>query len=215
MTARPVLLPARRSTDPAVLGVVDGWIVADGVSDRRWRVAVREPVDGADHAGRRARHPRCPQRLERAGRHRRRAAVRRSVGGDPRGAPRRSPVSSIASSRGALVDGVRFVNDSQGTQPDAVIAALAAFPAPVVLIAGGRDKGVDLSALGPVVAERAIAAVLIGESGPDLERRFRDAGLERTERARDARRGGRPRRRARAARRSIGRSRRRGRRPCC
>jgi UDP-N-acetylmuramoylalanine--D-glutamate ligase len=83
----------------------------------------------------------------------------------------------------ATVDGVRFVNDSQGTQPDAVIAALEAFPAPVVLIAGGRDKGVDLSELGPVVARRAAAAVLIGESGPDLERRFRDAGLARTERA--------------------------------
>ena len=83
----------------------------------------------------------------------------------------------------ALVDGVRFVNDSQGTQPDAVIAALRAFPAPVVLIAGGRDKGVDLSGLGPVVAERAVAAVLIGESGPDLAVRFRAAGLDRTERA--------------------------------
>ncbi len=50
-----------------------------------------------------------------------------------------------------LVDGVRFVNDSQGTQPDAVIAALRAFPAPVVLIAGGRDKGIDLSGLARVV----------------------------------------------------------------
>ena len=83
----------------------------------------------------------------------------------------------------ALIDGVRFVNDSQGTQPDAVIAALRAFEGPIVLIAGGRDKDVDLSALGPVVAERAIAAVLIGESGPDLEQRFRASGLARTERA--------------------------------
>jgi UDP-N-acetylmuramoylalanine--D-glutamate ligase len=77
----------------------------------------------------------------------------------------------------ALIDGVRFVNDSQGTQPDAVIAALRAFDPPVVLIAGGRDKGVDLSGLPPVVAERAAAAVCIGESGPDLAGRFRKAGL--------------------------------------
>lgn len=81
------------------------------------------------------------------------------------------------------IDGVRFVNDSQGTQPDAVIAALRAFAAPIVLIAGGRDKGVDLADLAPVVAERAAAAVLIGESGPTLERLFRAAGLARTERA--------------------------------
>ena len=83
----------------------------------------------------------------------------------------------------AEVDGVRFVNDSQGTQPDAVIAALRAFEPPIVLIAGGRDKDVDLSALGPVVAERATAAVLIGESGPALERQFRAAGLRQAEQA--------------------------------
>jgi UDP-N-acetylmuramoylalanine--D-glutamate ligase len=81
------------------------------------------------------------------------------------------------------IDGVRFVNDSQGTQPDAVIAALRAFEPPIVLIAGGRDKGIDLSELARVVAERAAAAVLIGESGPALERLFRGAGLEATERA--------------------------------
>jgi UDP-N-acetylmuramoylalanine--D-glutamate ligase len=83
-----------------------------------------------------------------------------------------------------LIDGVQFVNDSQGTQPDAVIAALRAFPPPVVLIAGGRDKGVDLSELVRVAASTAEAAVLIGESGPDLEARLRAAGIGRTERAR-------------------------------
>jgi UDP-N-acetylmuramoylalanine--D-glutamate ligase len=83
----------------------------------------------------------------------------------------------------ALIDGVRFVNDSQGTQPDAVIAALRAFDAPVILIAGGRDKGVDLSDLPPVVAERAVAAVVIGESGPELGRSFVAAGLGTVEEA--------------------------------
>jgi UDP-N-acetylmuramoylalanine--D-glutamate ligase len=83
----------------------------------------------------------------------------------------------------AVIDGVRFVNDSQGTQPDAVAAALRAFDPPIVLIAGGRDKDVDLSALGPVVADRAVAAVLIGESGPTLERLFRAAGLAQTKAA--------------------------------
>jgi UDP-N-acetylmuramoylalanine--D-glutamate ligase len=87
--------------------------------------------------------------------------------------------------RVATVDGVRFVNDSQGTQPDAVAAALRAFEPPIVLIAGGRSKGLDLDELAPVVADRAAAAVLIGESGPDLEASFRAAGLARTERASD------------------------------
>lgn len=87
--------------------------------------------------------------------------------------------------RVAVIDGVRFINDSQGTQPDAVAAALRAFEPPIVLIAGGRAKGLDAAGLAPVVAERAVAAVLIGESGPDLEARFRAAGLARTERAND------------------------------
>ncbi|MEO8273229.1 MAG: UDP-N-acetylmuramoyl-L-alanine--D-glutamate ligase [Chloroflexota bacterium] len=85
--------------------------------------------------------------------------------------------------RVAEIDGVRFINDSQGTQPDAVIAALKAFDGPIVLIAGGRDKGVDLAELAAVVGRRAAAAVLIGESGPALEQLFRGAGLAITERA--------------------------------
>ncbi len=93
------------------------------------------------------------------------------------------------------VDGVRFINDSQGTQPDAVIAALRSFPRPLVLIAGGRDKGVDLSGLGPVAAERADAAVLIGESGrvvgravPGQWRRPGGAGADTRGRGRTRRR---------------------------
>ncbi len=82
-----------------------------------------------------------------------------------------------------VVDGIRYVNDSQGTQPDAVAAALRAFEGPIVLIAGGRDKGVDLSPLAPVVADRAAAAVLIGESAAELERLFAGAGLRTIEHA--------------------------------
>ena len=100
---------------------------------------------------------------------------------------------------------MRFVNDSQGTQPDAVIAALRAFDPPIVLIAGGRDKGIDLTALAQVVAERVDAAVLIGESGPALERLFRAAGLGR-DRARGHPRGRR--RRGRRDRRASCRPRR-------
>jgi len=83
----------------------------------------------------------------------------------------------------AEIDGVRFVNDSQGTQPDAVAAALRSFDAPLVLIAGGRDKGVELAALGPVAAARVAAAVLIGESGPALATLFRAAGVPLVEEA--------------------------------
>ena len=83
----------------------------------------------------------------------------------------------------ATIDGVRFVNDSQGTQPDAVIAALRSFPKPLVLIAGGRSKGVAIDALAGVAAERASAAVLIGETATELAEAFGAAGLGWMERA--------------------------------
>lgn len=83
----------------------------------------------------------------------------------------------------AEVAGVRYVNDSMGTQPDAVVAAVRSFPRPLVLIAGGRDKGVPMDAMAAAVAERVSAAVLIGESGPVLADLFAAAGLRHVERA--------------------------------
>src|SRR4029450_3460166 len=84
-----------------------------------------------------------------------------------------------------LRDGVRYVNDTMGTQPDAGIAALRSFERSLVLIAGGRAKDLAVDELADVVAERVDAAVLIGESGPDLGRAFSRAGLVRTTRASD------------------------------
>ncbi|MCO5165803.1 MAG: UDP-N-acetylmuramoyl-L-alanine--D-glutamate ligase [Planctomycetes bacterium] len=57
--------------------------------------------------------------------------------------------------------GVRFVNDSMATTPAAALAALAAVPAPVVLLLGGSDKGHDFAALGAAAA-RAHAVVCLG-----------------------------------------------------
>ena len=176
-TARPVMY--QRAEPPAGgLGVVDGWIVADRVLP----LAGGDAIDG---------HVMPTDELGIPGAHNVSNALAAVAVGLLFGVPVGSIRGAAAAFTGvehrlehvATVDGVRFINDSQGTQPDAVIAALEAFPAPVVLIAGGRDKDVDLSALGPAVARRAAAAVLMGESGPDLERRFRDAGLARTERA--------------------------------
>jgi UDP-N-acetylmuramoylalanine--D-glutamate ligase len=83
----------------------------------------------------------------------------------------------------AVIDGIRFVNDSQGTQPDAVVAALRSFPPPLVLIAGGRDKGVPLDELAREAVARAAAVVLIGESAPLLAAALTRAGHPHVERA--------------------------------
>lgn len=76
--------------------------------------------------------------------------------------------------------GVRWINDSQATIPDAAVAALRAFPAPVVLIAGGHNKLDDaraFEALGAALAQGAAGLVTIGQAGPDIARAAREAGM--------------------------------------
>ena len=66
---------------------------------------------------------------------------------------------------------VRWVNDSQATIPLAAMAALEAFEdRPIVLIAGGKDKGLEYGAFADAIAARARAAVLLGETADELER---------------------------------------------
>jgi len=85
----------------------------------------------------------------------------------------------------ASVGAVLFVNDSQGTQPDAVIAALRSFEPPIVLICGGRSKNVSIDELAREVAQRAAAVVVIGETADEFAAAFRAAGAQNVERARD------------------------------
>ena len=81
--------------------------------------------------------------------------------------------------------GVRWYNDSKATNPDSTYKALAAFNEPIVLIAGGRNKGIEIEPLAQAIAQRVVALVAIGETGEELARRTRDAGLARVERAAD------------------------------
>ena len=65
-------------------------------------------------------------------------------------------------------DGVRYVNDSKGTNVGATVAAVAGTPGPVVLIAGGDGKGQDFGELAVAFRGRVRHAVLIGRDGPRL-----------------------------------------------
>jgi UDP-N-acetylmuramoylalanine--D-glutamate ligase len=64
----------------------------------------------------------------------------------------------------AEVDGVAFFDDSKGTNVGAVVAALSGFPRPVVLIAGGRDKGGAYEPLARAMKDVGRGAVVIGEA---------------------------------------------------
>jgi UDP-N-acetylmuramoylalanine--D-glutamate ligase len=72
------------------------------------------------------------------------------------------------------VDGVRYINDSKGTNVGAVLKSLEGFTEPVILIAGGRDKNSDFSLLRPLVKDRVKRLVLMGEAANKLCQAFRD-----------------------------------------
>jgi UDP-N-acetylmuramoylalanine--D-glutamate ligase len=68
----------------------------------------------------------------------------------------------------AEVRGVRYVNDSKGTNVGATLAAVAGMPGTLVVIAGGDGKNQDFAPLAPAFAGRVRLAVLIGRDAPAL-----------------------------------------------
>lgn len=77
----------------------------------------------------------------------------------------------------ATIDGVLYVNDSKGTNPDSTEKALGSYgERPIVLIAGGRNKGSDMAVLVPLMRAHCRGVVLVGEATGD----FIDA-FERTD----------------------------------
>jgi UDP-N-acetylmuramoylalanine--D-glutamate ligase len=82
--------------------------------------------------------------------------------------------------------GILCVNDSKATTPEAAERALAAFEGrPLVAIAGGYDKHLDLAPFAASLARRCAAVVLLGETAGLLEPLLRAAGGARAERVRD------------------------------
>jgi len=73
------------------------------------------------------------------------------------------------------LDGVKYINDSKGTNVGAVIKSMESFAEPLILIAGGRDKAGDFSALRGQVAEKVKALVLIGEASGKIRDALGDA----------------------------------------
>lgn len=72
------------------------------------------------------------------------------------------------------LDGVQYINDSKGTNPDASIKALEAFQNPIVLIAGGMSKGSDFSDFAENIKMKARAVILLGEEAEKLEDTLKD-----------------------------------------
>jgi UDP-N-acetylmuramoylalanine--D-glutamate ligase len=66
------------------------------------------------------------------------------------------------------IDGVDFYNDSKATNVEASLKSILSFTRPIILIAGGRDKGGDFARLKESVEQRVKKLILIGEAADKL-----------------------------------------------
>jgi UDP-N-acetylmuramoylalanine--D-glutamate ligase len=66
------------------------------------------------------------------------------------------------------IRGVRWYNDSKATTPEGAITALDAFDQPIIIIAGGYDKNLPFDKLSEKIAQKAKAAILIGQTAPKI-----------------------------------------------
>ncbi|WP_066634768.1 UDP-N-acetylmuramoyl-L-alanine--D-glutamate ligase [Desulfolucanica intricata] len=85
----------------------------------------------------------------------------------------------------AEIGGVRYINDSKGTNPDASIKALEAYQEPIVLIAGGRNKGSDFTEFLQKAKNKVRTIVILGECAEELQKTARAVGFNEIIRAKD------------------------------
>ncbi|WP_035805746.1 UDP-N-acetylmuramoyl-L-alanine--D-glutamate ligase [Lunatimonas lonarensis] len=71
-------------------------------------------------------------------------------------------------------NGIRFINDSKGTNVDATAYALAAYKEPLIWIAGGVDKGNDYNELIPLVKGHVSHLICLGKDNEKLKKAFED-----------------------------------------
>ncbi|NJM37710.1 MAG: hypothetical protein HC845_07545 [Akkermansiaceae bacterium] len=75
----------------------------------------------------------------------------------------------------ATLDGVEYLNDSKATNLHALESALRSQTRPIVLIAGGKDKGLDYSSVVPLLKEKALATITFGQIARPLAALFSNA----------------------------------------
>jgi len=81
------------------------------------------------------------------------------------------------------VGGIRYINDSKGTNVDSSLAAIRAMELPTVLIAGGSDKHADFHPMIQGFTKKIRALVVMGQTGPQIEAAALDEGFTKIIRA--------------------------------
>ncbi len=72
----------------------------------------------------------------------------------------------------AEIDGVLWLNDSKSTNLHSTEAAVRSQTRPVILLAGGKDKGLDYAAINPMLQQKAKLCVSFGQIAKQLEQTF-------------------------------------------
>ena len=75
------------------------------------------------------------------------------------------------------IDGVIYYNDSKGTNPDSSIRAIKTMTRPIVLIAGGYDKGSNFDEFASYFKEKVKALVLLGETADKIQESAHKVGF--------------------------------------
>ncbi|WP_235656898.1 glutamate ligase domain-containing protein [Clostridioides difficile] len=75
------------------------------------------------------------------------------------------------------LDNVIYVNDSKGTNPDSTIKAIQSYDRPIILIAGGMDKGSNFDELLETAKSYVKSLVLLGETASNIENCAKNKGF--------------------------------------
>lgn len=82
------------------------------------------------------------------------------------------------------LDGVRYYNSSIDSSPNRTINTLRVFDKKVIMIAGGKDKGIPYDSIGPAIAEHVKTLILIGATSDKIAEAL-DMEIEKTGRGKD------------------------------
>jgi UDP-N-acetylmuramoylalanine--D-glutamate ligase len=74
-------------------------------------------------------------------------------------------------------DGIMFVNDSKGTNPDSTIKAITSYEKPIVLIAGGYEKQSDFTEMIKYATKNVKALVLLGQTADKIAMTAKEYGI--------------------------------------
>ncbi len=77
-----------------------------------------------------------------------------------------------------LYNDILYINDSKATNPESAIKALESFDNPIILIAGGRNKGASFDQLGAVIRQKVKVLILLGEAKDQIKQAVMDKNFQ-------------------------------------